>query len=337
MSVIIQNFSDDFQSTWQKEFASSFTSTESLMEYLELPYQTPQKIAEKDFSVRVPLSFAKRMKKGDINDPLLLQVMPQAQELINVAGFSNDPLAEQNTPIPGLLHKYKSRVLLILRTSCAVNCRYCFRRHFPYENNQINHTNRQQILDYLTQHPEVNEVILSGGDPLMAKDEQLIKLIEAIEYIPSITTLRIHSRLPVVIPNRITQLLATTLAKSALRVVFVFHINHPNEINTEFSDALQKLKHPNITLLNQAVLLKQINDDVETLNELSTRLFHNHIMPYYLFLLDKVAGAAHFDISENQAIKLYNALQQQLPGYLLPKLAREIGGRKSKTLINVDL
>lgn len=336
MSVIIQNFSDDFQSTWQKEFAASFTSTKPLMEYLELPYDTRQQNAADAFSLRVPLSFAKRMKKGDINDPLLLQVMPQAQEMEPVFGYSTDPLQEQQTPIPGLLHKYKSRVLLILRTSCAVNCRYCFRRHFPYEDNQINHKNRQQILDYLQQHPEVNEVILSGGDPLMAKDEQIEKLIVQLREINTIKTLRIHSRLPVVIPKRITDELVNSLAQSRLRIVFVLHINHPNEINSELTNAIQKLRpHQNITLLNQAVLLKKVNDNLAALTQLSERLFDCGILPYYLFLLDKVAGAAHFDIQQEEAIRLYQALQKELPGYLMPKLAREIGGRPSKTLINV--
>lgn len=336
MSVIIQNFSDDFQSTWQKEFASSFTNTRSLMEYLNIPFHPEQQLAAQAFSLRVPLSFAKRMKKGDINDPLLLQVMPQGKELETHFGFSTDPLEEQETAIPGLLHKYKSRVLLILKTSCAVNCRYCFRRHFPYQDNQINHKNREQIIDYLRQHPEVNEIILSGGDPLMAKDTHLAKLVSQLKTVDTIKTLRIHTRLPVVLPNRITSQLVETLKESKLRVVFVLHINHPNEINKELSDAIQQLKRANVTLLNQAVLLKQVNDNVGTLSQLSEKLFDTGVLPYYLFLLDKVAGAAHFDIAEQEAVDIYRALQKELPGYLVPKLAREIGGRASKTLINIE-
>lgn len=336
MSVIIQKFSDDFQSTWQKEFTSSFTTAKALMEYLDLPFHADQTNAAQLFSVRVPLSFAKRMKKGDIKDPLLLQVMPQGIELETKNEYSKDPLNEQSSETPGLLHKYKSRVLLILRTSCAVNCRYCFRRHFPYQDNQINHDNRQQILEYIRSNPEINEVILSGGDPLMAKDSQIGKLIAELETIDTVKTLRIHSRLPVVIPKRITNDLTKMLSTTALRIVFVFHINHANEINNEFSDAIQKLKQPNITLLNQAVLLHQVNDSVASLTSLSKRLFEVGILPYYLFLLDKVEGAAHFDMSENSAVKLFNALQKELPGYLVPKLAREIGGRSSKTLINTE-
>lgn len=336
MSVIIQNFSDDFQSTWQKEFASSFTNTRSLMEYLNIQFHPEQQLAAQAFSLRVPLSFAKRMKKGDINDPLLLQVMPQGKELETHFGFSTDPLEEQETAIPGLLHKYKSRVLLILKTSCAVNCRYCFRRHFPYQDNQINHKNREQIIDYLRQHPEVNEIILSGGDPLMAKDTHLAKLISQLKTVDTIKTLRIHTRLPVVLPSRITSQLVETLKESKLRVVFVLHINHPNEINKELSDAIQQLKRANVTLLNQAVLLKQVNDNVGTLSQLSEKLFDTGVLPYYLFLLDKVAGAAHFDIAEQEAVDIYRALQKELPGYLVPKLAREIGGRASKTLINIE-
>ncbi len=338
MPEIIQNFSLDVQRQWQKELSESITEPEVLLKQLELPLESflPDIPARRLFPMRVPQSYINRMTPGDPQDPLFLQVMPLRQEFEQHPGYMTDPLEEQDTELPGLLHKYRSRVLLMFKTGCAINCRYCFRRHFPYDDNQINHKTRQAVLDYLKKHPEVNEVILSGGDPLMASDEQLSRFIDALTEIPHIKRLRIHSRLPVVIPSRITTKFASLLSNAPFKTILVFHINHPNEINDELAAAVSQLHHANITLLNQAVLLKGINDDVEVLAALSELLFDNRIMPYYLHVLDKVEGAEHFDMEERRAVMLYKQLMATLPGFLVPKLVREIGGEANKTLISLD-
>lgn len=277
------------------------------------------------------------MRHGDRHDPLLLQVLPVHQEYLTEAGFSKDPLEEQDAPVPGLLHKYRSRVLLMLKTGCAVNCRYCFRRHFPYQDNQVNKRTLEPVFDYLRAHHEINEVILSGGDPLMAKDDMIAWVLKQLEAIPQIKRLRIHSRLPVVIPARVTEELCQRLANSHLKVILVNHINHANEIDDTFKAAMQKLKQANVTLLNQAVLLKGINNDVAAQAQLSEALFDADILPYYLHLLDKVEGASHFDVEEREAKAIMAELLEVLPGFLVPKLVREIGGQPSKTLIDLNL
>lgn len=215
---------------------------------------------------------------------------------------------------------------------CAVNCRYCFRRHFPYDENPGNKKSWQLALDYIAAHSEIEEVIFSGGDPLMAKDHELAWLIKHLENIPHLQRLRIHTRLPVVIPQRITDEFCTLLAETPLQKVMVTHINHPNEIDQVFTNAMQKLNVVNVTLLNQSVLLKGVNDDSQILKILSDKLFQTGILPYYLHLLDKVQGASHFLISDIEAMQIYKTLQSLTSGYLVPKLAREIAGEPNKTL-----
>lgn len=289
------------------------------------------------FPVRVPLPFIKKIRHGDANDPLLLQVMPRHQEFLTKSGFNKDPLLEQDNNQPGLLHKYKSRVLVMFKTGCAVNCRYCFRRHFPYQENQLNKRSLIDALSYIKADKNINEVILSGGDPLMAKDDAISWFLDELEQIPQIKRMRIHSRLPVVIPARITEQLCERLAKSPLKVIFVNHINHANEIDSDFKNAMNMLKQANVLLLNQAVILKDVNDTVDAQINLSEALFDANVLPYYLHLLDKVEGASHFDIDEAQAIKIMAELLEALPGFLVPKLVREIGGQKSKTPIDLKL
>jgi len=322
--------------TWQKELANAVKNPQQLLEILEIEQQNDliSQLARQQFPMLVPLPFVKKMQKGNINDPLLKQVLPIMDEERVVSGFTTDPLAEQNNAQRGLLHKYKSRVLLILKSGCAVNCRYCFRRHFPYADNNIHRSQWHDIIDYIQQHPDVNEVILSGGDPLMCKDKQLIELIEQLEALPQLTRLRIHTRLPVVIPSRITSTLINSLQHSRLKIIMVLHINHAQEIDDPFASAMQRCHQAGIQLLNQGVLLKGINDNVESLVALSEALFSVNILPYYLFLLDKVQGAAHFDITETRAQQLHQQMQAELPGYLVPRLSREVAGQKSKTLIH---
>ena len=334
---IITQINENLHTCWQKELANVVTDPKHLLEMLNIDANAYQQHfnARQLFPVRVPLPFIKRMQKGNFNDPLLKQVMPLTNEFIAVDGFSQDPLAEHDTVATGLLHKYKHRVLMIVKAGCAVNCRYCFRRHFPYQDNSPNKQRWQIALDYIKEHNEINEVIFSGGDPLMAKDDHVTWLINQLEQISHIKRLRIHTRLPIVIPQRITADLITILKNTRLKTVVVLHINHANEINDELINALELLKSARIPLFNQSVLLRGINDNIEALSELCEKSFDNGIQPYYLHLLDKVQGAAHFEVDEQQAIILYKALLARLPGFLLPKLVREISGEANKTPISL--
>jgi len=337
MPQIITQIDSKLHTSWQKELANVVTDPQTLLSLLKIDAQQYKDhfIARKLFPVRVPKPFISRMEKGNINDPLLKQVMPLSDEFIDIAGYNSDPLEEHDTVAEGLLHKYKHRVLMIVKAGCAVNCRYCFRRHFPYADNSPNKTRWQNALDYIQANDEIHEVIFSGGDPLMASDEHLRWLIEQIEAIPHVTRLRLHTRLPVVIPQRITPELVAMLAHSRLKATIVFHINHANELDQHFIDAIEPLKVQRIPLFNQSVLLKGINDNVTDLANLCERTFDNGIQPYYLHVLDKVQGASHFDISDEQAVKLMQSLAATLPGYLVPKLVREIAGEPNKTLLNL--
>jgi EF-P beta-lysylation protein EpmB len=338
---IITQIDDDLhlcdENSWQKDLRNVVTDPKQLLAAVDIsPEAYLQHFnARKLFPVRVPLPFIKRMKKGDFDDPLLKQVMPLADEFIITDGYSADPLDEHDTVAEGLLHKYKNRVLMIVKSACAINCRYCFRRHFPYQDNSPNKARWQQALAYIGQHASINEVIFSGGDPLMAKDEHLAWLISEIEQIPHVKRLRIHSRLPVVIPNRITRSLADMLQKTRLKATMVLHINHPNEIDDALILALEPLRDARIPLFNQSVLLRNVNDNAQTLITLSEVLFDAGIQPYYLHLFDAVQGAAHFDVTEQDAVAIVRKMLAILPGFLMPKLVREIAGQANKTPINL--
>jgi len=325
------------ENSWQKDLRQVITDPKKLLALLDIDSDEHLQHfkAKQLFPVRVPLPFIKRMKKNDFNDPLLKQVMPLSSEFVISDGFLTDPLKEHDTVAEGLLHKYKNRVLMIVKAGCAINCRYCFRRHFPYQENSPNKQRWQQALNYITEHPEVSEVIFSGGDPLMASDEHLTWLVKQIEVIAHVKRLRIHTRLPVVIPNRITNNLVTLLSESRLKTTMVLHINHSNEIDADFVKALEPLRAARIPLFNQSVLLKGINDDAEVLSKLSEQMFDIGIIPYYLHLLDPVQGAAHFDVKEESAVKIVTEMLATLPGFLMPKLVREIAGQANKTPINL--
>lgn len=320
---------------WLRDLATAFNDPIALLNYLELPVsEFEQDIqARKLFALRVPRPFAEKMEKGNRHDPLFLQAMSLAEEFLEAEGFSQDPLEEQHSPAPNILHKYHNRLLFMLKNSCAINCRYCFRRHFPYNEVKSGKASWDQSLAYIAEHRELEEVILSGGDPLMAKDSEIDWLLSRLEQIPHINTLRIHSRLPVVIPNRITDELCQRLAASRLNCVLVTHINHANEIDQTFAEKIAKLKQAGVVLLNQSVLLKGVNDNAQTLKALSDKLFGYGILPYYLHLLDKVQGASHFFIEDYQASLIYQELQRITSGYLVPKLAREIAKEPNKTLM----
>ena len=339
MSHIITRNAESVEQNWLKDLANAVSEPEKLLEMLQIdpaPWEDGLK-ARRLFAQRVPLSFVERMEIGNPNYPLLRQVLPVSEEFEEHQGYSIDPLEEQDNLIPGLLHKYHDRVLMIIKGGCAVNCRYCFRRHFPYAENKGGHTQWQVALDYIAEHSELKEVIFSGGDPLMAQDHQLHWLIERIEAMPHIQRLRIHSRLPVVLPSRVTNDLCRLLSGTRLHTILVTHINHSNEINDELRLAMQQLKQANVTLLNQSVLLRGVNDSADQLMALSESLFKAGILPYYLHVLDKVQGAAHFMVSDDEAKVLMSELLTKVSGYLVPKLTREVGGRPSKTPLDLHL
>jgi len=324
---------------WQQHLSNAISDPAQLVRLLELPESLvePAQRAARQFPLRVPMPFIERMVKGDVNDPLLKQVLPLDTELEPVPGFTTDPLAEmQSNPHDGLIHKYQGRVLLITTGACAINCRYCFRRHFPYQDNKLGPEQWQAILDYISADASIHEVLFSGGDPLATPDRRILAMLEDLATIPHLRRVRFHTRLPVVIPQRITPELISALTATRLQAVMVLHANHPNEINQQLADALIPLQQARITVLNQAVLLKGINDEVAVLRQLSEQLFAAGVLPYYLFVLDPVAGSAHFDISDKDAQVLIRELQSQLPGYLLPRLAREVPGQPSKTLLSLD-
>ena len=279
--------------------------------------------------------FLNRIEKGNPNDPLFKQVFCSKDEFIQTQGFIEDPLQESSGKEQGFLHKYKNRVLIMLKASCATNCRYCFRRHFSHDSYKGNKAQWQKALDYIAAHPEVNEVLLSGGDPLMAKDTELAWLFEQLQAIPHLNRLRIHTRLPVMIPQRITPQLCQLLHNTPLQVVFVTHINHANEIDEPLVLAIQKLKKTGATLLNQGVLLKGVNNDPHVLAELMNRLFDIGILPYYLHVLDHVQGAAHFLVTDSEAKEIMRTLMTLVSGYLVPRLTREEPQKLSKTVLGI--
>jgi len=293
--------------------------------------------ARRLFPMRVPRHFVDLMEKENPNDPLFLQVMPLSDEFLTSPGYSEDPLDEHDTAGKGILHKYDSRVLLMVRTGCAVNCRYCFRRHFPYADNAVSKHQWLDVLEYLRSNNKINEVIFSGGDPLMAKDEHLSWLANEITTIPHIKRLRIHSRLPVVLPERISHDFVEWFTALPLQKVLVLHANHANEMSETLKSRLNTLRERGVTLLNQSVLLKGVNDSGDAISDLSETLFEAGVLPYYLHVLDKVQGASHFYVSDDEGRAIMEEAIKRLPGFLVPKLVREIGGQPGKTPIDLHL
>lgn len=321
-------------SRWQQALSDCVTDPRELLAMLglDLALLPAALAADRGFRLRVPRDFVRRMRPGDPADPLLRQVLPVGEELAEVHGFDGDPLAEQqHRRGPGLLQKYRGRVLVIAAGACAVNCRYCFRRHYPYDDNTPDTARWEELLAELAADPSIEEVILSGGDPLLVSNRRLSWIVGRLAAIPHLQRLRVHTRLPVVIPDRVDGQLPGILADSRLAPVVVVHANHPNEIDEGVAAALRRLADAGITVLNQAVLLRGVNDDAGTLAGLSHALFAARVLPYYLHLLDPVAGAAHFDVDEARAADLLRELAGDLPGYLVPRLVREIPGRPAKT------
>ena len=321
---------------WQKLLAEAIRDPDQLCDVLRLPeaYREPARRSARLFGLVVPWGFAARMRAGDPNDPLLRQVLPLAEESQPVAGFISDPVRDLAHQIaPGLLQKYYGRALLVTTGVCAVNCRFCFRRHFPYS--QTPHALQQwePAMAQLEADDSIQEVILSGGDPLTLTDSWLSSLADRLAEISHLQRLRIHTRLPIVLPERVNHELLAWLRAGRLRPIVVLHTNHPNELDDSSAEAIARLVHAGVLTLNQAVLLRGINDNADTLCELCMRLVDLRVQPYYLHQLDPVAGAAHFQVPERTGRRLIAELRRRLPGYAVPRYVCELEGQPSKTLL----
>jgi EF-P beta-lysylation protein EpmB len=319
-------------SDWRQLWRDAVTDADELLALLGLEsFAERLPPADAGFALRVPRGFVARMRHGDPGDPLLLQVLPQLAELDEVPGFVTDPVGDMAARAAhGVLHKYQGRALLIASGSCAINCRYCFRRHFPYGEEMAAAGQWRQALEHLRQDPSISELILSGGDPLALATSKLEELSRGLAELPHVTRLRIHTRLPVVLPERIDASFLDWLGGLPLQKVVVLHVNHANEIDASVEAACARLRDAGTTVLNQSVLLRGINDDAGTLAELSERLFTAGVLPYYLHQLDRVQGSAHFEVDDARAQALMDTLRSRLPGYLVPRLVREVGGDLSK-------
>lgn len=321
---------------WQQLLAQAVSDPGELCALLALDPAliAPALQASQGFALKVPRGYVARMRQGDPNDPLLLQVLPQGAELLQHTGYGADPVGDlQVSAAPGLLHKYHGRALLVATGACAIHCRYCFRRHFPYGEQSALQDGWRVAIDHLRQDTSIREVILSGGDPWSLNDRRLTQLTDALRELPHVQRLRIHTRYPIVLPERVDAGLLSWLAGLPLQTVVVIHANHAQEIDAAVRRACQDLRHAGATVLNQAVLLAGINDSPQALVDLSEALFDAQVLPYYLHVLDKVQGGAHFDMSEARALELHAAITALLPGYLVPKLVREIAGEAAKTAV----
>lgn len=321
---------------WQEELSHAIKQPTVLLQMLGLEDRLHAIDAEalKHFPLRVTQSYINKMHYGDATDPLLRQVFPLIDEALEIEGFSVDPVGDHlAVTSPGILHKYQGRALLLTTGVCAIHCRYCFRRHFPYSDSNPLASQWQKTMDTLQNDSSIQEVILSGGDPLALTDTKLAAMVEDLQKIPHLKRLRIHTRLPLVLPKRVNQSLLTWINACRLQVVIVIHANHANEIDSETADGLKQLRQAGCELLNQTVLLRGVNDTAEQLISLSECLSEVQVLPYYLHLLDKVQGASHFDVAEQKGIELITAMRCELSGYLVPRLVCEQQGEASKTII----
>lgn len=324
-------------SHWQHLLAQAIRDPAKLIDYLQLPEHPRYKplLINKKHPLLAPLSYVDKIKKGCWDDPLLKQILPLEEERHDIKGYTSDPVGDLNASVAtdtGILQKYHGRALIITTGTCAVHCRYCFRKEYPYDAKPARN-NWQYVIETISNDSSLHEVILSGGDPLVLSDKRLASLCQQLAAIPHINTLRFHTRLPIVLPQRIDTHFLHWFSALPIKKVVVVHANHPNEIDSVVGNTLRALAHTGATVLNQSVLLKGVNDNLEALEQLSHRLFHYQTLPYYLHVLDKVSGTAHFDITEQHALILMAQLRNRLSGYLVPKLVREISGRRSKTPI----
>ena len=318
---------------WQSVLANSVRSPAELCRLLELDpaLATEAERAADGFPLFAPRPYLTRIRPGDPTDPLLLQILPRAAETVPTPGFDPDPLGEVDALCgPSLLRKYQGRVLMVTTGRCAVHCRFCFRRHFPFKELAPAEAGWGPSLREIAADHSIREVILSGGDPLVLPDRVLARLTDQLAAIPHLRRLRVHSRLPVVIPQRITGDLISWLRGSRLSPILVVHVNHPAEIDQEVARSFARLIDAGIPVLNQSVLLRGVNDRADVLAELCERLANLRVIPYYLHQLDPVAGAAHFRVSPETGTALIAELHAQLPGYAVPRYVRETQGGSSK-------
>ena len=322
-------------SDWESALADAVRDPTELCRLAGLnPPATAAESAAGTFGVLVPKPYLARVRRGDRNDPLLLQVLPQAAEGARTPGYRHDPLGEADAVIgPGLLSKYQGRSLIVATRGCGVHCRFCFRRHFPYENTPSTAVDWEPALRRIAGESSIHEVILSGGDPLTLPDEYLAQLARRLAEIPHLRRLRVHTRMPVVIPQRVTDELLRWLRATRLSPVVVVHVNHPAEIDAAVAEALGRLVDAGVAVLSQSVLLRSVNDRADVLAELCERLVDLRVMPYYLHQLDRVAGAAHFEVPEATGVKLIEQLRARLPGYAVPRYVRDTPGGLSKELL----
>ena len=321
---------------WQRALQDAVTDPAELLGLVGLGPQwlEPARAAARQLPLRVPRGFVARMRRGDPRDPLLLQVLPLVAELDEVPGYRADPVGDLAARAGrGLLHKYSGRALLVTTGACAIHCRYCFRRHFPYEQENASRDAFGPALDVIRADASLREVLLSGGDPLTLSDRRLAALFDELQAIPHVQRVRLHSRLPIVLPERIDDGFLAAWSRLRLQKVMVVHANHAREIDASVRAAVAALRDIGTTVLNQSVLLGGINDRAEDLVELSETLFDAGVLPYYLHVLDPVAGAAHFDLPLETARGLVADVASRLPGYLVPRLVREDPGAPAKTMV----
>lgn len=333
------------RSGWQRELAEAVRDANELLRRLRL---TPSEVgcdtpngaapaADFGFPVMVPESYLRRMTPGDPRDPLLLQVLPDPREARDTPGFTQDAVDDLAArAAPGLLHKYRGRALLVATGSCAVHCRYCFRRHYPYSHEPKSQQQWQPALEFLQNTPDIHEVLLSGGDPLTLTDQRLAALLEQLDRIPHVRRLRIHTRLPIVIPNRVTDRLLKLLKSLRMRVWMVLHANHEAELTGDCAEAIDRLTASGLPVLNQAVLLRRVNDTFASQLELCERLVDLGVQPYYLHQLDRVTGTAHYEVPPESGLQLMRQLREHLPGYAVPQYVTEVAGAASKLPVVVD-
>lgn len=328
--MIPNNAPSDRESDWREDLRAAFTDTASLRAWLGL--DAVDSAPEVAFSCLVTQHFATKMRPGDPADPLLRQVLPTSAEAAKMPGYVADPLQEDAVSDSGLLRKYHGRALLVTTGACPVHCRYCFRREFPYAEQAVSGARLEPALAAIAADPTLKEVILSGGDPLVLGTPTLTRMVRGLEAIGHVTRLRLHTRVPTTLPSRLSDpALLQLLGAWPGRLVVVMHANHPAEICTQTARAVARLRGAGALVLNQSVLLAGVNDQADILTSLSEALFDAGALPYYLHLLDPVQGAAHFEVDAERACALKTALENRLPGYLVPTLVREDPGAAAKT------
>ncbi|HUY32839.1 MAG TPA: EF-P beta-lysylation protein EpmB [Pirellulales bacterium] len=321
---------------WQRALREAIRDPRELCRILDLPadYEAAAVRAAEDFPLVVPRGYAGRIRRGDPRDPLLRQVLPLDAERADPAGFASDPVGDASAALtPGLLRKYHGRALMVTTGACAVHCRYCFRRQYPYSDLPHSLDAWEPALKHIAGDPSLDEVLLSGGDPLTWVDDWLARLVHRLAAIPHLRRLRVHTRLPIVIPERVCDELLDWLRGTRLATVVVVHANHPAELDDAVAGALGRLVDAGVVVLNQSVLLRGVNDQSDVLVELCRRLVDLRVMPYYLHQLDRVRGAAHFEVPVEVGVELVAEMRKRLPGYAVPRYVREVAGEQHKLVL----